>query len=135
MSEDRSALTLSLQRHLDGPRGALRDQARQLDGATFGHPATPLPMSEHRARVTAQLRQLATGSFPADGFPERQGGTGRYGDSVTAFEMLGHLDLSLFVKAGVQWGLFGGAVSLLGTDRHNALLPQIISGEVLGCFA
>ncbi len=99
MSEDRSALTLSLQRHLDGPRGALRDQARQLDGATFGHPATPLSMSEHRARV------------------------------------LGHLDLSLFVKAGVQWGLFGGAVSLLGTERHDALLPQIISGEVLGCFA
>jgi len=29
--------------------------------------------------------------------------------------MLGFGDLSLMVKAGVQWGLFGGAVQLLGT--------------------
>ena len=28
-------------------------------------------------------------------------------------------DLSLLVKAGVQWGLFGGAVLHLGTERHH----------------
>ncbi|MDN5790394.1 MAG: acyl-CoA dehydrogenase family protein [Micrococcales bacterium] len=135
MTDERSALTASLRHHLDGPRRAARDEARRLDGAAFGHPPGPLPMSEHRTRVAAQVRELAKATFPAGGFPEHQGGTGRYGDSVTAFEMFGHLDLSLFVKAGVQWGLFGGAVSLLGLERHDALVPRIISGEAQGCFA
>ncbi|NUQ31574.1 MAG: acyl-CoA oxidase [Dermatophilaceae bacterium] len=78
---------------------------------------------------------MAEQPYAADGFPERQGGTARYAQAVAAFEMLGHTDLSLFVKAGVQWGLFGGAVSLLGTGRHDHLVPLITSGELQGCFA
>ena len=132
---DRSAVTASLRAHLDGPGRAVRDYCRELDHDLLSAPPTPLPMEQHRARVTAQLDALCGESFVADGFSERQGGHGRYGDSVAAFEMLGHTDLSLFVKAGVQWGLFGGAVSLLGTERHDALVPRIISGELQGCFA
>jgi acyl-CoA oxidase len=50
--------------------------------------------------------------------------------------MLGYGDLSLLVKAGVQWGLFGGAVQVLGTSRHHdKYLRQIMDGELLGCFA
>src|SRR5919202_2987579 len=50
--------------------------------------------------------------------------------------MLAFGDLSLMVKAGVQWGLFGGAVQLLGTKRHHdAYLRDIISGDLMGCFA
>ena len=129
------ALTTALRDHLDGPFGEVRDHCRALDPATFGPPATPLPMDEHRSRVTTQLAALASQPYAAHGFPERQGGTARYGEAVAAFEMLGHTDLSLFVKAGVQWGLFGGAVSLLGTSRHDHLLPRITSGELQGCFA
>ncbi|MDN5766472.1 MAG: acyl-CoA dehydrogenase family protein [Humibacillus sp.] len=132
---DLSALTAALRTHLDGPRRAVRDRCRGLDHDLLAPPPTPLPMNEHRARVSAQVEALARESFVAEGFPERQGGLGRYGDGVTAFEMLGHTDLSLFVKAGVQWGLFGGAVSMLGTERHDALMPRIISGELQGCFA
>ena len=132
---DLDALTCALRDHLDGPGGAVRERCRRLDHELLAPPPTPLPMAEHRARVTAQLVALAGESFVADGFPERQGGRGRYGDAVIAFEMLGHTDLSLFVKAGVQWGLFGGAVSMLGTQRHDELVPSIISGELQGCFA
>ena len=50
--------------------------------------------------------------------------------------MLATGDLSLLVKAGVQWGLFGGAVLHLGTERHHsAYLQKIISLDLLGCFA
>ena len=132
---DLTALTASLGSHLDGPGREVRDRCRQLDHELFAPPPTPLPMAQHRARVTAQLQALAGESFVADGFPERQGGHGRYGDAVIAFEMFGHTDLSLFVKAGVQWGLFGGAVSMLGTERHDSLVPRIISAELPGCFA
>jgi acyl-CoA oxidase len=51
-------------------------------------------------------------------------------------EMLAMSDLSLMVKAGVQWGLFGGAVENLGTERHHeAYVKKIINLEMLGCFA
>ncbi|MDV3220649.1 acyl-CoA dehydrogenase [Intrasporangium sp.] len=130
-----SDLADDLRRVLDGPRRQIRDDCRALDPSLVGPPPQPLPMDEHRARVTDQLLRLADEPFPGWGFAEDQGGSGRFADSVTAFEMLGHGDLSLFVKAGVQWGLFGGAVALLGTERHHHLLPRIISGELLGCFA
>jgi acyl-CoA oxidase len=39
------------------------------------------------------------------------------------------------VKAGVQWGLFGGAVANLGTERHTSLIPDIINLDLVGCFA
>jgi acyl-CoA oxidase len=53
-----------------------------------------------------------------------------------AFEVLGFGDLSLMVKAGVQWGLFGGAVQALGTrEHHERYLPGIMSAELPGCFA
>ncbi len=55
--------------------------------------------------------------------------------AVTGIEMLAQYDLSLMVKAGVQWGLFGGAVSNLGTERHTSLIPDIISLDLVGCFA
>jgi acyl-CoA oxidase len=132
---DRPHLVAALRTHLDGPFSRVRDHCRALDPATFGPPPAPLPMDAHRVRVTAQLGELAAQPYAAYGFPPSQGGEGRYGEAVAAFEMLGHTDLSLFVKAGVQWGLFGGAVSLLGTNRHDHLVPQITSGELQGCFA
>ena len=40
------------------------------------------------------------------------------------------------VKAGVQWGLFGGAVQALGTERHHErYLAPMMSLELPGCFA
>ncbi len=50
-------------------------------------------------------------------------------------EMLAMSDLSLMVKAGVQWGLFGGAVENLGTERHGRYIQDIITLDLLGCFA
>ncbi len=45
-------------------------------------------------------------------------------------------DLSLMVKAGVQWGLFGGAIENLGTERHHeAYVKKLIDLELRGCFA
>ena len=58
-----------------------------------------------------------------------------WGASVTGFELLAHADLSLLVKAGVQWGLFGGAVENLGTEHHHELIPRIIDLRLPGCFA
>src|SRR6478609_3171557 len=70
------------------------------------------------------------------GFPEEYGGGGDIGASVAAFETLAYGDLSVLVKVGVQFGLFGGAILQLGTKpHHDAYLRDLITGKLMGCFA
>jgi acyl-CoA oxidase len=95
-----------------------------------------LDMRAHRSRVLDRLRALAATDRPGLGFDKAYGGGGDIGGSVVSFEMLGFGDLSLMVKAGVQWGLFGGAVQLLGTaPHHERYLRRIMDADLLGCFA
>src|SRR5690606_14399353 len=57
------------------------------------------------------------------------------GASVVAFEML-VADMSLMVKMGVQFGLFGGAIRALGTEEHHQkYLPDVMTVALPGCFA
>ena len=89
-----------------------------------------------RARVNAQLKIIAGAGQAEDGFQKERGGTGNAGAAVTKIEMLAMSDLSLMVKAGVLWGLFGGAVENLGTERHHeAYVRPLITLDLLGCFA
>jgi acyl-CoA oxidase len=89
-----------------------------------------------RTKVAEQLKIMAAHGAAEDGFKKEHGGNGDVGAAVTQIEMLAMSDLSLMVKAGVQWGLFGGAVENLGTERHHqAYVPRIISLDLLGCFA
>jgi len=89
-----------------------------------------------RAKVTEQLRIMAAAGAAEDGFRKEHGGNGDVGGAVSQIEMLAMSDLSLMVKAGVQWGLFGGAIENLGTERHHeAYVQKLIDLELLGCFA
>ena len=55
---------------------------------------------------------------------------------MTAFETLAMGDLSLLVKCGVQFGLFGGAILHLGTEAHHErYLRDVATLELPGCFA
>jgi acyl-CoA oxidase len=121
---------------LDGRWAALRRSVReQMSGARFSDPVG-LDLETHRAQVYEQLRELARTDRPRLGFDKEYGGGGDVGGSLTSFEMLGFGDLSLMVKAGVQWGLFGGAVQLLGTrPHHERYLRPIMDLELPGCFA
>ena len=58
------------------------------------------------------------------------------GAFIAAFETLACFDLSLVVKVGVNFGLFGGSIYFLGTERHHReVLPKVASLELPGCFA
>ncbi|MEU4805894.1 acyl-CoA dehydrogenase [Actinosynnema sp. NPDC023587] len=118
---------------LDGRWAELRRASLDLLGKL--EPAGELEREEYRAWVLEQMRALAAGGHPLIGFPAEYGGRDDVGGSVVAFEVLGFGDLSLMVKAGVQWGLFGGAVQALGTREHHELIPAIMSMELPGCFA
>lgn len=121
---------------LDGPWRDLRERIRaDLPWeAVSGTPGEPIDVQ--RERVTKQVLDLAARGYGSIGFPHEYGGTLDYGASCVAFEMEAYGDLSLLIKNGVQFGLFGGAVSRLGTEKHlAAYVPDIMSGKLMGCFA
>ncbi|HEY4420854.1 MAG TPA: acyl-CoA dehydrogenase family protein, partial [Pseudonocardia sp.] len=125
-----------LQRVLDGRWADVRAEVRAQLGGLALNPDPGLSTAEYRELTTANLRLLAESRRPHLGFDPAYGGGGDVGGVVTAFAALGYGDLSLLVKAGVQWGLFGGAVQVLGTSRHHdKYLRPIMDGELLGCFA
>src|SRR4051794_18867631 len=126
----------TLRRLLDGPYPETRERVRGWLSQPGSEPLDDLPMEEHRERVLAWTRELASEGDTAMGYPVEYGGQGSPGRSVTAFETLAMGDLSLLVKCGVQFGLFGGAILHLGTERHHrAYLQDVALLDLPGCFA
>ena len=124
-----------LQSVLDGEFPETRRAVRELLNEVDMLPSIGLPLEESREAITGKLQQVLELGLPRGVFKEAQGGTGDTGQSLTAIEMLGHVDLSLMVKVGVQWGLFGGAVGNLGTERHHQMVTDLMNLKALGCFA
>ncbi len=126
----------ALQRLLDGRYVELREQIREVLCRPEFAPVQALPTGEYRERVLEWAKALAGEGLTAPGFPKDYGGEGDAGANVAAFETLGFGDLSLLVKFGVQFGLWGGAVQQLGTKRHHErYLKPTAALELTGCFA
>lgn len=131
-----STLADHLRDTLDGRWRDIRARVRaELAGEVFA-PHFTATTAVARARVDEQLRLMAAAGAADDGFDKEQGGSGDVGAAVVRIEMLAMSDLSLMVKAGVQWGLFGGAIANLGTEEHHAAyIRPLIDLELPGCFA
>jgi acyl-CoA oxidase len=128
--------TEALRTLLDGRWASVRADVRALLGQRRLHPDPDWTTEQHRAYITDLARELAASGHTALGFTSEHGGEDDIGGSVNSISMLAYADLSLMVKAGVQWGLFGGAVQALGTGAHHRkYLPAIMSFELPGCFA
>jgi acyl-CoA oxidase len=136
MAVPATSAAAELQRFLDGPHAAVRDRVRDWLSQEGNAPVHDLPLEEHRAQVLAWARELAGRGETVAGYPREYGGDDDLGGYISGFETLGFGDLSLLVKVGVQFGLFGGAVLHLGTERHHERhLADIASLELPGCFA
>jgi acyl-CoA oxidase len=134
MAPDMKSTAEHLRNALDGRWRDVKNQTRvKLDHEQFRPHYTPNTVIA-RAKVAEQMKIIAAAGISDEGFRKEHGGTGDVGAAITMIEMLAMSDLSLMVKAGVQWGLFGGAVENLGTERHGAYVEKIISLELLGCF-
>jgi acyl-CoA oxidase len=128
----------ALTRFLDGRYADARDLVRTnlASYASVLDEAETMSRAEFRERVKDLLVTMAGTGQTGMGFPEEYGGGGDLGASIASFETLAYGDLSLLVKVGVQFGLFGGAILMLGTKRHHdAYLADLIAGRLLGCFA
>ncbi|MFC9280143.1 acyl-CoA dehydrogenase [Streptomyces collinus] len=123
---------------LDGEYAGIRDLVRTnlVTHAAVLDEADALGIDAFRERVRDVVVQLAATGQTGMGFPGAYGGGDDVGASIAAFETLAFGDLSVLVKVGVQFGLFGGAILHLGTDHHHkTYLPRLVTGELMGCFA
>jgi acyl-CoA oxidase len=126
-----------LRAYLDGRWARIRDEVRtQIEATDLLRPAHGLSLEEYRERVLEQARLVSQSRGARLFFPSEQGGEDDLGAALAAFEVLAQVDLSLLVKLGVQWGLFGGVIRRLGTARHHQrYLRPAMTMELPGCFA
>ncbi|WP_291474363.1 acyl-CoA dehydrogenase family protein [Corynebacterium sp.] len=130
----RAAVAAELKAALDGPYAEARDAARALIDAKGLRADDTLPLDEARERTMSQLFDVLSTGSPRGSFRKDHGGTEDIGATLASLETVGGADLSLMVKAGVQWGLWGGAVENLGTDRHIPLIKDIMELRIPGSF-
>ena len=126
----------ALQHLLDAPHAELRNRIRTLlrDSAFRYEPH--LTTDAYRERVLSWCHHLADQGIGALSYPEHAGGENSVEKFIVAFETLAYHDLSLVVKFGVQFGLFGGSILHLGTERHHReYLDQVASMDLAGGFA
>lgn len=137
LNEERlTTLGGSLRRALDGQYADARARGR----ASF--PAEDLlrdpaaGVEESREWTLSRLRYLNDHGLGSAGVPNGGDTVSDPLSAVMVFELLSHGDLSVTIKSGVQFGLFGGAVTNLGTEwHHETYLPDITSMKLLGGFA
>ncbi|MEZ4901686.1 MAG: acyl-CoA dehydrogenase family protein [Spirosomataceae bacterium] len=126
-----------LQMHLDGPYTDLKKRTKSLLMDSFFRVPTDLRDKEQlRQLIMNQCKALADQGLGAYSFPETFGGKNNPGGSTAIFEALAMGNLSLLIKYGVQFGLFGGAVYQLGTVyHHQKYLEALGTLKLAGCFA
>jgi acyl-CoA oxidase len=123
---------------LDGRYAEVRQLVRTnlVEYASILEEAETLDRAAFRERVRDVVVEMAATGQTGMGFPKEYGGGGDVGASFAAFETLAFGDLSVLVKVGVQFGLFGGAILQLGTARHHEkYLSDLVTGKLMGCFA
>ncbi len=125
----------SLDRYLNATHGDTRASVLELMKTPELALPLGLPRNEYRERVLDALHVLAKEGLGSLGYPVAYGGRDDPGAAISVFETLAYGDLSVLVKFGVQFGLWGGSVLQLGTERHHeAYLAGIGSLQIPGCY-
>jgi acyl-CoA oxidase len=127
---------LKMQSILDGDKAEVIERVKKLMRDPFFKYSMNPDKEFKRSRTLAQVKALADQGLGSYAFPKEFGGGGRVGDHITVFETLAYGDLSLLIKFGVQFGLFGGSVYNLGTEKHHRkYIDPLGKADLLGCFA
>ncbi len=101
----------------------------------FQYPSTG-SIAEQRNDVYKLCQILAENGFGSWAFPKEYGGKNDMEGYFTIMETLSLHDLSMVIKFGVQFGLWGMSVFFLGTKyHHKKYLEDIGTLKLPGCFA
>lgn len=93
-------------------------------------------LSEKREITLKWAKLLAEQGMGAMAYPKEYGGQDDMMSYFSVMETISYHDLSLVVKFGVQFGLWGMSVYFLGTEKHHKkYLKDIGTLALPGCFA
>lgn len=125
-----------LQKVLDGNKEETITRVKKLLRDPFFEYHYNTNKEEKRQDILKKIKALADQGLGAYAYPMNYGGPNEQGNHIAVFETLAYGDISLLVKFGVQFGLFGGSVFMLGTERHHRQYIQpMTEAKLLGCFA
>ncbi len=121
---------------LDGEQAAVKNRVRTMLSQPSFRYYGGTDKEGLRTKVFEWTREIARQGIGFLYLPKSVGGSDDLAGFMAAFETLGFHDISLVIKFGVQFGLWGGSVLRLGTDyHHQKYLPATATVDLPGCFA
>jgi acyl-CoA oxidase len=126
----------ALQAYLDGESAETRNLVKSIiTRPGFGH-FEGGDRHEYRRQVLVWLRTISEAGLGRLFLPPELGGEADSRKLMAVIETISFHDGSLFIKLGVQFGLFGGSIQHLGTEyHHRKYLPKAAACQLLGGFA
>ena len=137
LSEEKASFDVAaLQKLLDERcPDQLKAYRKLLSSKTFVSPVLR-DKDEYRAKILEWCQYLGKEGYGAISYPKEYGGQEDFWGYAALFSTLSQKDLSLTIKYGVQFGLFGGSIMWLGTKyHHDNFLKEAGNLELAGCFA
>jgi acyl-CoA oxidase len=138
-SEQATQFTFDLKKMtelLDGSDAAIIKKVKTvISDPEFAY-VSPDDRPAYREQVLRWCKLLAEQGFGAMAYPKEYGGEADMNKYFAIMETLSYHDLSMVIKFGVQFGLWGMSVYFLGTEKHHKkYLKDIGTLELPGCFA
>ncbi len=121
---------------LEGENAAIIRKVKTLLSDPEFEYIDPGDLKLYRAKVLQWCKFLAEQGYGGIAYPKEYGGQGDMAAYFAIMETLSYHDLSMVIKFGVQFGLWGMSVYLLGTENHHKkYMKDIGTLELPGCFA
>ena len=121
---------------LDGEQAPIIKKVKSIISQPVFAYETSTDTAVYREKVFEWCTILAKENLGNMAYPTEYGGGDNIADYFAIMETLSYHDLSLVIKFGVQFGLWGMSVHSLGTEKHYAkYLRDIGSLKLPGCFA
>ncbi|TVS25123.1 acyl-CoA oxidase [Corynebacterium sanguinis] len=120
---------------LDGKYKERKDSLRPLLNDPEILPKLDGTLDEIRANNLENVKKVASSGRIQPSFSPLNGGEGQVSAGVSSLELIAQINNSACIKSGVQFGLWGGAIDALGTERHVKFAQGAMDLSMLGCFA
>ena len=121
---------------LDGAQAPIINKVKAIISQPEFAYETSTDVTVYRNKVYEWCQILAKENLGNMAYPKQYGGGENIADYFAVMETLSYHDLSLVIKFGVQFGLWGMSVFSLGTAKHHEkYLKDIGSLKLPGCFA
>jgi acyl-CoA oxidase len=128
--------TIILTQILDGSQAAIIKKVKSVISRPEFAYETSTDTDVYREKVYNWCKILAEEDLGNMAYPKIYGGGGNLAGYFAVMETLSYHDLSLVIKFGVQFGLWGMSIQSLGTEKHYIkYLKDVGSLRLPGCFA